>query len=186
MYQATYIIHRAGSFHEIYKFITYANHINPNRISDISSTDRTKKNCKMYLLQSLLTFLLLTLTTSTPIPTLTHDATAVINDLTKITTDLSALTKSIVAYNGGIPAALNIQVKEMAVERDLDQATRDTTAATPFTVSESATTTSALLGLEPDIRTALVTLVQKVFPFLLFLGSMLFLSEGEGAVLTWR
>lgn len=74
----------------------------------------------------------------------------------------------------------------MAVERDLDQATRDTTAATPFTVSESATTTSALLGLEPDIRTALVTLVQKVFPFLLFLGSMLFLSEGEGAVLTWR
>ncbi|KAJ1707187.1 hypothetical protein AFCA_008237 [Aspergillus flavus] len=115
----------------------------------------------MYLLQSLLTFLLLTLTTSTPIPTLTHDATAVINDLTKITTDLSALTKSIVAYNGGIPAALDIQVKEMAVERDLDQATRDTTAATPFTVSESATTTSALLGLEPDIRTALVTLVQK-------------------------
>ncbi|KAB8198957.1 hypothetical protein BDV34DRAFT_231679 [Aspergillus parasiticus] len=115
----------------------------------------------MYLLQPLLTFLLLTLTTSTPIPTLTHDATAVINDLTKITTDLSALTKSIVAYNGGIPAALDIQVKEMAVERDLDQATRDTTAATPFTVSESATTTSALLGLEPDIRTALVTLVQK-------------------------
>ncbi|RAQ52498.1 hypothetical protein AFGD_004886 [Aspergillus flavus] len=115
----------------------------------------------MYLLQPLLTFLLLTLTTSTPIPTLTHDATAVINDLTKITTDLSALTKSIVAYNGGIPAALEIQVKEMAVEGDLDQATRDTTAATPFTVSESATTTSALLGLEPDIRTALVTLVQK-------------------------
>ncbi|KAB8252979.1 hydrophobic surface binding protein A-domain-containing protein [Aspergillus flavus] len=115
----------------------------------------------MYLLQPLLTFLLLTLTTSTPIPTLTHDATAVINDLTKITTDLSALAKSIVAYNGGIPAALDIQVKEMAVERDLDQATRDTTAATPFTVSESATTTSALLGLEPDIRTALVTLVQK-------------------------
>ncbi|RAQ60981.1 hypothetical protein COH20_004851 [Aspergillus flavus] len=115
----------------------------------------------MYLLQPLLTFLLLTLTTSTPIPTLTHDATAVINDLTKITTDLSALTKSIVAYNGGIPAALDTQVKEMAVERDLDQATRDTTAATPFTVSESATTTSALLGLEPDIRTALVTLVQK-------------------------
>ncbi|EIT74552.1 hypothetical protein Ao3042_09460 [Aspergillus oryzae 3.042] len=176
MYQATYIIHRGGSFHEIYKFITYANHINPNRISDISSTDRTKSNCKMYLLQPLLTFLLLTLTTSTPIPTLTHDATAVINDLTKITTDLSALAKSIVAYNGGIPAALDIQVKEMAVERDLDQATRDTTAATPFTVSESATTTSALLGLEPDIRTALVTLVQKVFPFLLFLGSMLFLK----------
>ncbi|GMF75717.1 unnamed protein product [Aspergillus oryzae] len=115
----------------------------------------------MYLLQPLLTFLLLTLTTSTPTPTLTHDATAVINDLTKITTDLSALTKSIVAYSGGIPAALDIQVKEMAVERDLDQATRDTTAATPFTVSESATTTSALLGLEPDIRTALVTLVQK-------------------------
>ncbi|GMG07059.1 unnamed protein product [Aspergillus oryzae] len=115
----------------------------------------------MYLLQPLLTFLLLTLTTSTPLPTLTHDATAVINDLTKIATDLSALTKSIVAYNGGIPAALDIQVKEMAVERDLDQATRDTTAATPFTVSESATTTSALLGLEPDIRTALVTLVQK-------------------------
>ncbi|KOC16457.1 hypothetical protein AFLA70_65g004040 [Aspergillus flavus AF70] len=115
----------------------------------------------MYLLQPLLTFLLLTLTTSTPTPTLTHDATAVINDLTKITTDLSALTKSIVAYNGGIPAALDIQVKEMAVERGLDQATRDTTAATPFTVSESATTTSALLGLEPDIRTALVTLVQK-------------------------
>ncbi|KAK6815487.1 hypothetical protein RU639_008768 [Aspergillus parasiticus] len=115
----------------------------------------------MYLLQPLLTFLLLTLTTSTPIPTLTHDATAVINDLTKITTDLSALTKSIVAYNGGIPAALDIQVKEMAVERDLDQATRDTTTATPFTVSERATTTSALLGLEPDIRTALMTLVQK-------------------------
>ncbi|KAE8315180.1 hypothetical protein BDV41DRAFT_575205 [Aspergillus transmontanensis] len=116
----------------------------------------------MYLPLPLLTFLLLTLTTSTPIPTpLTRDATAVINDLTKITTDLSALTKSIVAYNGGIPAALDIQVKEMAVERDLDQATRDTTAATPFTVSESATTTSALLGLEPDIRTALVTLVQK-------------------------
>ncbi|KAE8346276.1 hypothetical protein BDV24DRAFT_158521 [Aspergillus arachidicola] len=115
----------------------------------------------MYLLQPLLTFLLLTLTTSNPIPTLIHDATAVINDLTKITTDLSTLSKSIVAYNGGIPAALDIQVKEMAVERDLDQATTDTTAATPFTVSESATTTKALLGLEPDIRTALVTLVQK-------------------------
>ncbi|KAE8370244.1 hypothetical protein BDV27DRAFT_152402 [Aspergillus caelatus] len=116
----------------------------------------------MYLFQPLLPFLLLTLTASSPIPTpLTHDATAVINDLSKITTDLSTLTQSIVAYNGGIPAALDIQVKEMAVERDLEQATRDTTAATPFTVNESATTTKALLGLEPDIRTALVTLVQK-------------------------
>ncbi|KAE8139034.1 hypothetical protein BDV38DRAFT_291750 [Aspergillus pseudotamarii] len=113
----------------------------------------------MYIIQPLLTFLLLTLTTSTPIPAhLTRDATAVVNDLSKITTDLSTLTQSIVAYNGGIPAALDIQVKETAVERDLEQATRDTTAATPFTVDESATTTKALLGLEPDIRTALVTL----------------------------
>ncbi|OGM43293.1 hypothetical protein ABOM_008635 [Aspergillus bombycis] len=116
----------------------------------------------MYLLQPLLTFLLLTLATCTAVPTpLTRDATAVINDLNKITTDLSALTQSIVAYTGGIPAALDIQVKEMAVESDLEQATRDTIAAAPFTVSESATTTRALLGLEPDIRTALVTLVQK-------------------------
>ncbi|KNG91316.1 hypothetical protein ANOM_000369 [Aspergillus nomiae NRRL 13137] len=116
----------------------------------------------MYLLQPFLTFFLLTLTTCTPIPTpRTRDATAVINDLSKITTDLSALTKSIVAYNGGIPAALDIQVKEMVVENDLDQATRDTIAAPPFTVSESAATTTALLGLEPDVKTALVTLVQK-------------------------
>lgn len=70
----------------------------------------------------------------------------------------------------------------MAVERDLEQATRDTTAATPFTVNESTTTTQALLGLEPDIRTALVTLVQKVFFLFSFLGAYVVCSGLKG----WR
>ncbi|KAE8377567.1 hypothetical protein BDV26DRAFT_293043 [Aspergillus bertholletiae] len=116
----------------------------------------------MYLLQSLLALLLLTLAVSTSVPTpLTRDATAVINDFRTLSTDLSALVKSVATYNGELFPALDIQMKEAAVERDLEQATRDTTAATPFTMSESAITTRALLGLEPDLRTALGTLVQK-------------------------
>jgi hypothetical protein len=107
-------------------------------------------------------FLLLALSTSTPIPITPRDATAVLNDLGKINTDLNTLTRAITTYNGGLIPALDIQAKETVVERDLDQATPDTNAATPFTVDESTRATSALLGLEPDIRSSLEGLIQKV------------------------
>ncbi|KAB8239104.1 cell wall mannoprotein 1 family protein [Aspergillus alliaceus] len=109
--------------------------------------------------------ILLPLTTSNPIPLdlspLTTDATPILNDLTKLTTDLSTLTTAIKSYTGGLIPALDIQRKEMIVERDLEQATSDTEAATPFTVDESAAATRALLGLEPDVREALGGLISK-------------------------
>ncbi|KAF7595530.1 hypothetical protein BBP40_005565 [Aspergillus hancockii] len=118
----------------------------------------------MYLKQIfILLFLILPLSTSTPVlSTITpRDATAVLNDLSKLHTSLDTLAKAITSYTGGLISALDIQSKEMVIERDLDQATTDTNAATPFTVIESTRATSALLGLEPNIRISLDGLVQK-------------------------
>ncbi|THC94418.1 hypothetical protein EYZ11_006115 [Aspergillus tanneri] len=92
---------------------------------------------------------------------LPRDATAVQQDLDKLSTDVKALTSAITSYTGGVSGALEIQNKEQTVEGDLDKVTTDAKAASTFTESESSTITKSVLGLEPDIKTSLDTLVQK-------------------------
>ncbi|KAE8154669.1 hypothetical protein BDV25DRAFT_135588 [Aspergillus avenaceus] len=118
---------------------------------------------QMQFFVSLLILTFLNLVTSTPlIPDIySRDAATVLTDLRKVHTDLDTLSQAIVAYNGGLVAALDIHRKETIVERDLEQATSDTNAAGPFTASESTMITNSLLELEPNVKLSLDTLVKK-------------------------
>ena len=106
---------------------------------------------------ALLTFL--TLATSHVIK---RDVDTVLGDLSAINTNLGTLSAAVYSYNGGLPAALEIQTQENAVERALEQATTDTNSTAVFTIVESSTVTEALIALEPVIRSSIAALVSKV------------------------
>ncbi|PWY67602.1 hypothetical protein BO94DRAFT_478862 [Aspergillus sclerotioniger CBS 115572] len=116
---------------------------------------------------ALLTFL--TLATSHVIK---RDTDTVLGDLSAINTNLGTLSAAVYSYNGGLPAALEIQTHENAVERALEQATADTNSTAVFTAAESNTVTEALISLEPIIRGSIAALVTK---------RTLFVSAGVGA-----
>lgn len=111
-----------------------------------------------------------------------RDASAVKTDLSKIATDLDALTGAVKDFSGGLSAALKIQSKEQAVEKGIDKAISDTNAAKEFSKSESSDITKALLGLEPNIKSSLGALVEKVGPFSLLFSSPFLLFRLHGAV----
>lgn len=111
-----------------------------------------------------------------------RDASAVKTDLSKIATDLDALTGAVKDFSGGVSAALKIQSKEQAVEKGIDKAISDTDAAKEFSESESSDITKALLGLEPNIKSSLGALVEKVGPFSLLFSSPFLLFCLRGAV----
>ncbi|KAE8396408.1 hydrophobic surface binding protein A-domain-containing protein [Aspergillus alliaceus] len=106
-------------------------------------------------------------------PLVARDASTVLGDLAKIKTDLGTLSSAVSGYSGGLSAALDIQTKESAVEKDVDKATADTNAAAAFTAGESTGVTNALLGLKPDITGAIDALVAK---------KSLFVSAGVSSI----
>lgn len=121
------------------------------------------------LLSILLTLLLLHLhPTSAKAIDINHaihpqaDISTVINDLHTLATDLSALTTAVKNFSGGILNALDVQRKESAVESSLTQCTTDVDAIAAFSIADSATVTSLVLGLQPNIRSALEGIVTKV------------------------
>ncbi|PLN82780.1 hydrophobic surface binding protein A-domain-containing protein [Aspergillus taichungensis] len=89
------------------------------------------------------------------------DISTVINDLHTIATYLSALTTAVNSFSGGILNALDVQRKESAVESSLTQCTTDVDAIAAFSIADSATITSLVLGLQPNIRSALEGIVTK-------------------------
>ncbi|PYI02005.1 hypothetical protein BO78DRAFT_326093 [Aspergillus sclerotiicarbonarius CBS 121057] len=101
-----------------------------------------------------------------------RDIRAVLDDLSSLNTNLGTLSAAVYSYSGGLPAALEIQTQENAVERTLEQATTDTNNTAVFTSVESNSVTEALVALEPVIRSSITALVSK---------KTLFVSAGVGA-----
>ncbi|PKY07098.1 hypothetical protein P168DRAFT_279102 [Aspergillus campestris IBT 28561] len=89
------------------------------------------------------------------------DISTVINDLHTLATDLSTLTTAVNNFSGGILNALDVQRKESAVESSLTQCTTDVDAIAAFSIADSATITSLVLGLQPNIKSALDGIVTK-------------------------
>ncbi|RAH79656.1 hypothetical protein BO86DRAFT_390877 [Aspergillus japonicus CBS 114.51] len=91
-----------------------------------------------------------------------RDIPTIIQDLTQVNTDIGSLSAAVYSYSGGLPAALEIQTQEAAVERSLDQASADVNGTAVFTASESSRVTEALTQLEPVMRSSIAALVLKV------------------------
>ncbi|PYH96914.1 hypothetical protein BO71DRAFT_319638 [Aspergillus ellipticus CBS 707.79] len=108
-------------------------------------------------------FTLLTITTSHVIK---RDVRTILSDFATLNTDLSGFSSAVYSYGGGLPAALEIQNQENAVERALDQTAMDTNTTAPFSVADSATVTEALTALEPVLRSSIAALVSKRQPFM--------------------
>ncbi|RAK82163.1 cell wall mannoprotein 1 family protein [Aspergillus fijiensis CBS 313.89] len=103
-----------------------------------------------------------------------RDIPTIIQDLTQINTDIGSLSAAVYSYSGGLPAALEIQTQEAAVERSLDQASADVNGTAVFTASESSRVTEALTQLEPVMRSSIAALVLK---------RNLFITAGVGSTI---
>ncbi|PYH45581.1 cell wall mannoprotein 1 family protein [Aspergillus saccharolyticus JOP 1030-1] len=103
-----------------------------------------------------------------------RDIPTIIQDLTQINTDIGSLSAAVYSYGGGLPAALEIQTQEAAVEHSLDQAAADVNGTAVFTVSESNRVTEALTQLDPVMRSSIAALVLK---------RSLFITAGVGSTI---
>ncbi|PWY69105.1 hypothetical protein BO70DRAFT_416999 [Aspergillus heteromorphus CBS 117.55] len=103
-------------------------------------------------------FTLLTLTSSHVIK---RDVRTVLSDFSTLTAHLDTFSAAVYSYSGGMPAALEIQNQETAIERAIDQTAMDTNATAPFSAVDSTTVTETLTTLEPVMRSSIAALVNK-------------------------
>lgn len=104
----------------------------------------------------------LSLSVATCNPIDKRDAALVLTDLTAVGTALTTLTASVDAYTGGLLPAITISTNANTLDTAIKKATTDANASAAFTAAESASVTSAIGTLNPQIQATLTSLVNKV------------------------
>jgi hypothetical protein len=97
-------------------------------------------------------------------PLLVRDTATILSDLNTIDSDIATLTKQFNEFTGDLMQALQTQMVEQQLERDIDKATADTKATSALSAADSTSVTNAILGLKPDIIGSLDAIVAKVPP----------------------
>ncbi|PVH72629.1 hypothetical protein DL98DRAFT_609861 [Cadophora sp. DSE1049] len=94
-------------------------------------------------------------------PVAKRDAALVLTDLQNVGTALNSLTTAVNAYNGGLTDAITISTLGTNLDTAIKTATTDATASAAWTTSQSASITSQLGTLTPQIQATLTALVNK-------------------------
>ncbi|RAK74689.1 cell wall mannoprotein 1 family protein [Aspergillus fijiensis CBS 313.89] len=104
---------------------------------------------------------LLLATSALATPLHRRDAGTVLSELHGIGTDINALSTTLDSFDGTLTGAVTVQYAEIALENGLNQAITDVVASNTYATGDSASVTTSLVGLEPEIVGILGKLVDQ-------------------------